>query len=83
MAREPFDPLRAAFLIIFTVIIVYSVVVLGMVGACIWNADIIIRSGTDVSCDPYNRIMSLMTAALSAALALVGIRMSKDKDEDK
>jgi small neutral amino acid transporter SnatA (MarC family) len=78
--RPPFDPQRAAFLILFLVICVHSIVVLGMVGACIWHAEVIIKGGTEVNCDPYNRVMSLMAAALAAALAFAGIR-GNDKDK--
>jgi small neutral amino acid transporter SnatA (MarC family) len=79
--RPPFDPQRAAFLIIAVVVGVYAIIVLGLVGACIYHSEIIIKGGTDINCDPYNRIMGLLAAALSAALALVGIRGNgKDKN---
>lgn len=81
--RPPFDPQRAAFLLLFLVIIIYSIVVLAMVGACVWHSEIVIRSDKDISCDPYNRLMSLMAAALAAALAFAGIRPDKDKDDKK
>lgn len=91
MFRGPFDPLRAAFLLLFLVITIYGIVILGMVGACIYHSEIIIRSDKDVTCDPYNRLLSLMAAALSAALAFAGIRghdnkndkEDKPKDKDK
>jgi len=81
MSRPPFNPQRAAFLILFLVIVVHSIVVLGMVGACIYHSDEIIKGGTEINCDPYNRLMSLMAAALAAALAFAGIR-NKDKDDE-
>jgi hypothetical protein len=80
--RPPFDPLRAAFLLLFFVIAIYAVTILGMVGACIYHAEIIIRSDKDISCDPYNRLMSLMAAALAAALAFAGIRTGDRNNKD-
>jgi small neutral amino acid transporter SnatA (MarC family) len=74
MARPPFDPQRAAFLLLAGVLAVHSVVVIGMTGACIWHADVIVSGGTEINCDPYNRLMGLMSAALAAALAFAGIR---------
>ncbi len=81
--RPPFDPQRAAFTLLLLVICVYSVVILMMVGACVWHADIIIKADKDVSCDPYNRLMSLMSAALAAALAFAGIRGDRNDKRDK
>lgn len=84
--RPPFDPLRAAFLLLASVIGVYAVVIIGMVGACIWHSEIIIHSDKNVTCDPYNRLIGLMAAALSAALAFAGIggsRRNGDKDDKK
>jgi hypothetical protein len=82
--RPPFDPLRAAFLLLFFVIAIYAIVILGMVGACIWHSELIVLKDKDVSCDPYNRLMSLMAAALAAALAFAGIRdRSPPDDKDK
>jgi len=83
MPRPPFDPQRAAFLLLAGVLAVHSVVVLGMTGACIWNSSIIVAGGVEVNCDPYNRMMSLMSAALAAALAFAGIRGNRDKDDEK
>lgn len=88
MFRPPFDPLRAAFLLLFFVIAVYAIVILAMVGACVYHSELIVLKDKDVSCDPYNRLMSLMAAALAAALAFAGIRSGdrndkNDRDEDK
>jgi len=82
--REPFDPQRAAFTILCFVIIVYAVVIVAMVGACVYHAEVIILADKDINCDPNNRLMSLMAAALAAALAFAGIRINergKDKDD--
>ena len=74
MARPPFDPQRAAFLLLAGVLAVHAIVVLGMMGACVWHAGTIIAGGTEINCDPYNRLMALLSAALAAALAFAGIR---------
>ena len=73
-ARPPFDPLRAAFILLFFVIAVYAVVILAMVGACVWHSEVIVANDKAITCDPYNRLVGLMAAALSAVLAFVGIR---------
>lgn len=82
MSKPPFDPQKAAFSIILLVIAVHCLIVLGTIGACIYHSEIIIKGGTEINCDPYNRVMSLMAAALAAALAIAGIR-SNNKDDDK
>jgi uncharacterized MnhB-related membrane protein len=76
--RPPFDPIRAAFLLVAAVIGVQAVVILGFAGACIWHSEIII-SGPDINCDPNSRLMGLLTAALAAALAFAGVRRNGDK----
>jgi len=80
--RPPFDPLRAAFRLLAFVIGVYALVIVSMVGACVYHSAIIVTSDKDVSCDPYNRLMSLMAAALAAALAFAGIRDRPPPDKD-
>lgn len=73
--KPPFDSTWAAFLLLAGVLAVHALVILGMTGACIWHSDVILTgTATDVNCDPYNRLMSLMAAALAAALAFAGIR---------
>lgn len=76
--RPPFDPQRAAFWLIAFVVGIYGVVILGMVGACLLHATDIITN-TDISCDPNNRLMGLLAAALAAALTFAGARINKDK----
>jgi len=80
MARPPFDPQRAAFLLLAGVLAVQSLVVLMGATACFIYAEVIIKGGTEINCDPYNRLMGLMAAGLSAALAFAGIR---GKDDDR
>jgi hypothetical protein len=75
--RPPFDPIRAAFLLVAFVIGVHAVVILGFSAACIWHSEMII-TGTDVNCDPNSRLMGLLAAALAAALAFAGVS-KKDK----
>jgi small neutral amino acid transporter SnatA (MarC family) len=77
--KKPFDPQWAAFWLLAGVLAVYAIIVLMMTVACVIHADVIIKGGTEVNCDPYNRMMSLMAAALAAALAFAGIRGDKDK----
>jgi hypothetical protein len=76
--RPPFDPLRAAFLLVAGVIGVHAIVILGFSAACIWHAQAII-TGTDVNCDPNSRLMGLLAAALAAALAFAGVNRDKGK----
>lgn len=72
--RPPFDPSKAAFLLLAFVIGVYALVIVAMVGACIWHSEVIVANDKSITCDPYNRLIGLMAAALSAVLAFAGIR---------
>ena len=74
--KEPFDPVRGAFLLVAIVIVVEALVVLGSVAACIWHSEIII-SNADIKCDPDNRLFQLLAGALAAALAFASIRDKK------
>jgi hypothetical protein len=74
--KPPFDPQRAAFLLVAFVIGVQAAVILGFSAACIWHAEVIITS-PDVNCDPNSRLMGLLAAALAAALAFAGVRRDK------
>jgi hypothetical protein len=60
--RPPFDPVRACFLLVATVIVVHCVVVLAGVAICVWEN----------RCDPSNRLGDLLAGALAAALAFAG-----------
>jgi small neutral amino acid transporter SnatA (MarC family) len=73
MDKPPFDPHRAAFLLVAGVIAVQSLVAVGFSAACIWHSEIII-TGANVDCDPSNRLMGLLAAALAAALAFAGVK---------
>ena len=70
--KPPFDPIRAAFMLVAFVIGVHAIVILGFSAACIWHAETIIHA-SDVNCDPNSRLMGLMAAALAAALAFAGV----------
>jgi hypothetical protein len=70
--RPPFDPQRAAFLLVAFVIGVHALVILSFAAACIWHAEIVITAA-DVNCDPNSRLMGLLAAALAAALAFAGV----------
>lgn len=72
MDKPPFDPQRAAFLLVAGVIGVQSLIVLGFSAACIWHSETIIISAAD--CDPNSRLMALLAAALAAALAFAGVK---------
>jgi hypothetical protein len=74
--KDPFDPVRGAFLLVSLVIIVEALVVVASVGACIWHSEMII-SNPDIKCDPDNRLFQLLAGALAAALAFASIRDKK------
>jgi hypothetical protein len=77
--KPPFDPVRAAFWLIAFVVGIYGVVITAFAVACVVHATAII-SDSEISCDPHNRLMGLLAAALAAALAFAGIRRDgKDK----
>ena len=69
--RPPFDTVRASFYLVAGVIAVYAVVVLSGVAACLWHAEIILRTA-EYKCDEENRFIDLLNAALAAALAFAG-----------
>jgi hypothetical protein len=74
--RPPFDPVRAAFLLVAFVVGIYGVVILAFAAGCLLHHDIIIGN-PEISCDPNNRLMGLLAAALAAALSFAGIRRDK------
>jgi hypothetical protein len=71
--KPPWDPQRAAFWLIALVIGIQCVVVLAGVSACLWYFDVVLKDPA-IKCDPDGRLAQLLTAALTAALALWGIR---------
>lgn len=75
--RPPFDPQRAAFWLIAFVVGIYGVVILAFAAGCLFNMNIIINN-PEISCDPNNRLMGLLAAALAAALTFASVR-GKDK----
>ena len=77
--KPPFDPIRAAFWLIAFVVGIYGVVILGFAAGCLMNVTTIITHA-DISCDPNNRLMGLLAAALAAALTFASTRRDgKDK----
>jgi hypothetical protein len=77
--KPPFDPVRAAFWLIAFVVGIYGVVILSFAAGCLLNVNTII-SNPEVSCDPNNRLMGLLAAALAAALTFASTRRDgKDK----
>jgi hypothetical protein len=69
--KPPFDPIRAAFWLVALVAVVQCVVVILFAAACFVNAREIMASQQE--CDPNSRLMALMSSALAAALAFVGL----------
>ena len=71
--RPPFDPQRAAFWLVAFVIAVHAIIILAHGAVCLVYATPIITN-PDVKCDPDNRLMQLLAAALAAALAFAGVQ---------
>ena len=75
--KPPFDPIRAAFWLIAFVVGIYGVVIMafavGLPGSRHHH-----HHQREISCDPNNRLMGLLAAALAAALAFAGIRRGGD-----
>jgi hypothetical protein len=69
--KPPFDPQRAAFWLIAFVVGVYAVVILTFAVGCLMHHEAIITN-PEISCDPNNRLMGLLAAALAAALTFAG-----------
>jgi hypothetical protein len=76
--KPPFDPVRASFWLIAFVVGIYGVVILAFAAGCLFNLNLII-SNPEISCDPNNRLMGLLAAALAAALTFAGAAHRKDK----
>jgi hypothetical protein len=70
--KPPFDPIRAGFWLIAFVVGIYAVVILASVTGCLINVHLII-SNPEISCDPNNRLMGLLAAALAAALTFSSV----------
>ena len=68
--RPPFDTVRAAFFLVAFVIVVYALVVLLGFGVCLYHHDDWVAG--QFKCDSENRLVDLLSAALSAALAFAG-----------
>ena len=73
MDRPPFDPVRAAFLLVAGCRRRAGLRDLGLCRS-LRLAQREIITGTDINCDPNSRLMGLMAAALAAALAFAGVR---------
>jgi len=69
--KPPFDPIRAAFWLVAFVAVVQCVVVILFAAACLLHADQVFAGQQE--CDPNSRLMALMSSALAAALAFVGL----------
>jgi hypothetical protein len=79
--RPPFDPQRAAFLLVAAVLGFQGLIILFGVATCfvdfVHNVELMI-SGSKARCDPDNRLLDLLTSALTAALGYAaGMTRSK------
>lgn len=72
---DNWNPTRACFWLIAAILAVHALVVLAGVGACLYYAQEVL-SGKFV-CDKDSRLSELLSAALAAALAFAGGKMSK------
>lgn len=70
--EPPFDYGRAVFYMVALVLMVYMIVVLAHVSFCIYYGDDIVAGR--FKCDPENRVRELLTAALAAAVAMIGTK---------
>jgi hypothetical protein len=78
MDRPPFDPLRASFWLIATILGVQCVVALASAAVCVYWTTAIVEG--KISCEPVmNRLGELLTAALAAALAFTAGFTRRDK----
>jgi hypothetical protein len=76
--RPPFDHARAAFLLIAFVIGIHAVIILGHAAAClVYARELITQTNPDIKCDPDNKLLQLLAAALAAALAFAGVGKGK------
>jgi hypothetical protein len=68
--RPPFDTVRAAFILVAFVIVIYAIVVLIGFGVCVYHHDELVAG--HFKCDAENRLVDLLSAALASALAFAG-----------
>lgn len=74
MSDKPrFDVIRATFYLIAFVVAIHLVIVVVTLGFCLYYGDEIVAG--QYKCDADNRVKDLLTAALAAALALLGTRL--------
>jgi NAD(P)H-hydrate repair Nnr-like enzyme with NAD(P)H-hydrate dehydratase domain len=67
--RPPFDPIRASFYLVASVIAVHCVVVLVGAGVCVYEK---LAYGTAYECDAKGRLGDLLAGVLAAAIAFSG-----------
>jgi hypothetical protein len=76
--KPPFDPIRACFWLIASILGVQCIVVLTGLGWCIWVGSAIVEG--KFSCERLGaQLNELLTMGLAAALAFAGGFMKKDK----
>jgi hypothetical protein len=71
--RPPFDTHRWGFILLFTVVIIYGLVILSGMGACIWFMDSVVSG--KFKCDADSRLVDLLAQLLAASLGYVAGRM--------
>jgi hypothetical protein len=77
--KPPFDPIRASFWLIAFVVFIYGAVIVAFAVGCLMHHEAIVTN-PEISCDPNNRLMGLLAAALAAALTFASVRRDgKDK----
>jgi len=78
MDKPPFDPVKASFYLIAAILAFQCLVAFIGVMSCVWYTHTILTNA-DIQCDPKDRLTSLLTGALAAALAFAGGFTRKDK----
>lgn len=78
MDKPPFDPVKSSFYLIAAVLMFQCVIALIGVLSCVYFLHTIMTN-PDIQCDQKDRLTSLLTGALAAALAFAGGFTRKDK----
>lgn len=79
MDIPPFDPIKASFYLIASILAVHCVVVLMGMGACLWWGEAVVQGGKWTCENISNHISQLLSGALAAALAFAAGFNRKDK----
>jgi hypothetical protein len=80
MDKPPFDPVKASFYLIASILGVHCLVVLVSLCACLWWGEAVVQGKW--TCENIsNHISQLLAGALAAALAFSAGFNRKDKDK--